>query len=80
MVGWSKIVYYLDGFWTAWPVADYPQLLDYARRNGADYLVVELVGAESMAEPAKPPYGLELAGLYRSDSSPYAAAFYRLVP
>lgn len=80
MVPWSKIVYYLDGLWTAWPVADYPQLLDYARRNEADYLVVEMVGEGSMAEPEKPPYGLELAGLYRSDSSPYAAAFYRLVP
>jgi 4-amino-4-deoxy-L-arabinose transferase-like glycosyltransferase len=80
MVPWSKIVYYLDGLWTAWPVADFPQLLDYGRRNGADYLVVEMVGEESMAEPAKPPYGLELAGLYRSDSSPYAAAFYRLLP
>jgi 4-amino-4-deoxy-L-arabinose transferase-like glycosyltransferase len=80
MVRWSKIVYYLDGLWTAWPVTDYPQLIAYARRNGVDYLVVELVGAESMAEPEKPPYGLELAGLYRSASSPYAAAFYRLLP
>ena len=80
MVGWSKIIYYLDGLWTAWPVADYLQLIGYARRNKVDYLVEELVGPESMSEPTKPPYGLELAGLYRSETSQYAAVFYRLIP
>jgi len=80
MVGWSKIVYYLDGLWTALPVAEYQQVLDYARRNGVDYLVVELLGEGSRTEPEKTPYGLELAGVYRSDSSPYMAVFYRVVP
>ncbi len=80
MVIWSKIVYYLDGLWTAWPVAAYPELMAYARRNEVDFLVVELVGQESMGEPEPPPPGLELAGIYRSADAPYAAAFYRLVP
>jgi 4-amino-4-deoxy-L-arabinose transferase-like glycosyltransferase len=79
MAPWGKIIYYLDGFWTAFPVADYGKLLDYARRNGVDYLVVELVGAASTAGPGIPPYGLELAGVYRSDRLPYSVAFYRVV-
>lgn len=80
MVPWSKIIYYLDGRWTAFPVAGYPEMLDYARRNGVDYIVVEMVGENSMPEPEKPPYGLQLAEFYRSDTSPYAVAFYRVVP
>ena len=80
MVPWSKIVYYLNGLWTAWPVTDYPHLIDYARRNGVDYLVVELVGEGSKAEVEKPPFGAELAGVYRSTGNPYAVAFYRLTP
>ena len=80
MVPWSKIVYYLDGLWTAWPVTDYPHLIAYARRNGVDYLVVEQVGEGSMGEVENPPFGAELAGIYRSTGYPYAVAFYRLIP
>jgi 4-amino-4-deoxy-L-arabinose transferase-like glycosyltransferase len=80
MVSWSKIVYYLDGLWTAFPVADYREVLKYARGNGVDYIVVELMGGESREDPGRPPYGLELAGLYKSAANPYAVAFYRLTP
>lgn len=79
MASWSKIIYYLEGQWTALPVADLPELLRYARRNEVDYIVVETAGAASAATIAAPE-GTELAGVYRSSVSPYAAVFFRLLP
>ena len=79
MVPWSKIIYPLDGIWTAFPVAGVEDLLGYARANGVDYIVIELVGEQSRIEPAQVA-GLALAARYRSDTFPYAVAFYRLLP
>ena len=78
MVMWSKIVYYLDGLWTARPIADYNELLAYAQQNGVDYIVVELVGEQSKIEPGQAP-GLEHAARYQSSTYPYAVDFYRVL-
>jgi 4-amino-4-deoxy-L-arabinose transferase-like glycosyltransferase len=79
MASWGKIVYYLNGLWTALPVADDQELLAYARRNRVDYIVLESKGKQSMAEPGPLP-GLELEARYRSSSYPYSADFYRVLP
>lgn len=80
MVFWSKIVYHLNGLWTALPVADYREILEYARVNQVDYIVTELAGEESMAQPESPPPGLELALSYRSATYPYKVNFYKVLP
>lgn len=77
---WSKIIYHLDGFWTALPVADYQEILDYARLNQVDYIVKEMAGEQSLSEPEGAAPGLELALRYRSDTFPYGVNFYRVLP
>jgi hypothetical protein len=77
MVPWSKIVYHLNGLWTALPVAADPDLLVWASRNKVDYIVLENKGERSGMEPGHIP-GLEHAGRYRSASFPYSVDFYRL--
>jgi len=80
MAAWSKIVYHLDGLWTALPVAGNEEVIDYARRNGVDFIVEEVVGEQNMAEPEGLATGLRLAAHYRSDSYPYAVNFYQVLP
>lgn len=79
MSPWSKIVYHLDGLWTALPVASLPEILSYGRANGAEYLVVEMRGEtlDDRALGGMVPTAT-FAGVYRSSTSPYAAAFYLL--
>lgn len=79
MVPWSKIIYYLDGFWTAFPVAGYPEVLAFARRHGVDYVVMELPGEYDLREVENAPPGMAFADLYRSATSSYAVAFYRVL-
>lgn len=80
MVPWSRIVYYLNGLWTPYPVADFSDVLVFARNNRADYIVVEMVGDIAPLEVlVRTPGGIEFAELYRSSSSPYAVAFYRIL-
>ena len=79
MAAWSKIIYYLDGSWTALPVAEYQDLLAYARLNGVDFVVVELAGEQSRLAPEQAP-GLEVAARYLSSTYPYAVVFYRVLP
>ncbi|WP_243370767.1 hypothetical protein [Geotalea sp. SG265] len=72
-------MYYLDGLWTPEPVADLPQLLQFARKNKVDLVVKEMVGDKhSDAEIMAPPPGLVFVGLYRSTTRNYQVAFYRL--
>ncbi len=80
MVPWSRLVYWLDGYWTALPVAPLAEALAYGRAHGAEYLVEEMAQEvpSDQALAASTPFGLELAAVYRSESSPYAVAFYRL--
>lgn len=77
MATWGKIVYHLEGEWTALPVAADTDVLNYARRNGVDYVVVELLGPSAAGE-VPVPRGFELAGVYRSLLVKYTAAFYRV--
>ncbi len=81
MASWSKIIYYLNGTWTAFPVASLEETLAYARKNRADYLVLEMMG-ETLATPelTKLIPGVTLAGVYRSSGINYAAAFYKITP
>jgi hypothetical protein len=79
MVSWSKIIYYLNGLWTPYPVADYNEVLAFARANQVDYIVVEMAGApDDMEQLTKTPAGIKFADLYVSSTLPYAVAFYRL--
>jgi hypothetical protein len=78
MIGWSKIVYYLDGIWTALPIAPLPGILSYARKHGAEFLVLETsdAGIDERALAQIIP-NATLAGVYRSTELPYIAVFYR---
>jgi len=80
MVSWNKMIYYLDGLWTALPVASLAEIHAYAVRNRVDLLVLEVF------EPAFPDSALAFAApgfaldsTYHSDSSTYRVAFYRPV-
>jgi len=78
MVRWSKLIYYLNGFWTAEPVADYFSLLQYARREGAEYYLREVpsnVPAPELA--AATPPGLAFVTLYRAPDTGFSVAVYR---
>ncbi|MBI1920711.1 MAG: glycosyltransferase family 39 protein [Geobacter sp.] len=79
MAQWSKIIYFLDGFWTAFPVAPLPEVLTYGKAHGVDFMVVELIDEQidDNALAQMVPNTL-LAGVYRSEQTPYVAAFYRL--
>lgn len=78
MVPWNKMIYYLDGLWTAAPVADYFNLLQYARKNGVEYIVSEVGGDTSDSDLAAVPPGVSLAAVYRSERINYAVAYYRV--
>ena len=80
MVPWSRIIYWLDGYWTPLPVAPLGDVLAYGRAHKAEYLVEEMVQEvpTDQALVASAPFGTELAAVYRSESFPYAVAFYRL--
>jgi 4-amino-4-deoxy-L-arabinose transferase-like glycosyltransferase len=79
LVPWSRIVYYLDGYWTPMPVAALEDILMFGRRNGAQLLVLEMNADVPDAELTRPIPGLALVDVYRSDTVPYAVAFYRLL-
>jgi len=79
---WSKLVYYLDGYWVASPMADYSAQLSYLWRHRAEFVVTELTGEEvfeNMASPPPAPPGMELAGAYQSPDIAYRAVFYRVL-
>jgi len=80
MVPWNKMIYHLDGLWTATPVADYPDMIMFARRNNVDYIVTEadsnLVSAKELANV---PPGVRLAAVYESPRINYLVAFYQVL-
>lgn len=80
MAGWSKIVYFLDGLWTALPVGKPEDILRYGKSNGAQYVVLEL-GDNRLPNDylARLMPGTQLAGVYRSRQLTYSAAFYRIL-
>lgn len=81
MVQWSKLAYYLNGRWIAFPVTDYNGIVWYARKNKADYVVFE-TGGRSESEELIGILGntadLEVADLYESKTSGYSVVFFRL--
>ncbi len=79
MVPWNKMIYYLDGIWTAEPVADYFSQLQYARDNGVEYIVREIFDDLSDRDLLAAPPGIKLAGIYRSERINYAVAYYRVL-
>lgn len=78
MVPWNKMIYYLNGLWTALPVATPRECFEYARRNRVDILVLEIpnpgIPDSDLATIAP---GFSLDAVYHSASSPYRVAFYR---
>ncbi|MDU0457676.1 MAG: glycosyltransferase family 39 protein [Geobacteraceae bacterium] len=78
MVPWNKMIYYLDGIWTAEPVADYFTQLQYARKNGVEYIVREFFDSVTDDELKMAPPGISLATVYRSQRINYGVAFYRV--
>ena len=76
----SKLIYPLNGFWTATPVADYERLHGYAIGEGAEYFVAELDGSVPIEEITTVPPGLKFETMYRSPESGYTAAVYRFIP
>jgi hypothetical protein len=77
MARWSKVIYYLNGFWTAFPVANHADILSYAKNNNVDYIVYEYRSVTEMLMNSKLP-GLQLVDVIKSDQYVYMLAFYRL--
>jgi 4-amino-4-deoxy-L-arabinose transferase-like glycosyltransferase len=77
MVPWSKLIYPLNGLWTATPVAEYPQLHAYALRQGAEFFLVEMDSSATLDEIRATPPGLKFETMYRSPQSGYTVAVYR---
>ena len=73
----SKLIYPLNGFWTATPVADYERLHAYAISEGAEYFVAELDGSVPIEKITTVPPGLRFETMYRSPESGYTVAVYR---
>jgi len=80
MVNWSKLIYPLNGLWTATPVAEYPRLHAFALSQRAEFLLLEMDGSVSPEQIEKTPPGLKFVTMYRSDKSGYTVAVYRFVP
>jgi len=78
MVMWSKLVYYLDGYWTALPMASIADIRSYAIANRVDYIVFEARTSDEMAAMEKPIPGLELVETIASQNFYYKLAFYRI--
>lgn len=78
MVPWNKMIYYLNGLWTALPVATTLETYVYAIRNRVDLLVFEVTEPEVPdSELISAAPGFALDSIYHSGSSPYRVAFYR---
>jgi hypothetical protein len=80
MAPWSKLVYYLDGFWTPAPLVKDEELFPYAQAHGVDYLVKEAVSVKEIQSLHNqgPPPGFEPMGILRSVRFDYALGFYRV--
>jgi hypothetical protein len=79
MVPWSKLIYPLNGLWTAAPVADYDRLHAFAMSQGAEFYLAELDGAVPVEQIKLTPPGLQFVTMYRSPQSGYTVAVYRFV-
>jgi 4-amino-4-deoxy-L-arabinose transferase-like glycosyltransferase len=80
MVPWSKLIYPLNGLWTAAPVAEYPRLHAYALKQGAEYFLMEMDGSVPVERIKDVPPGLKFETMYRSPQNGYTVAVYRFTP
>ncbi|HXE97975.1 MAG TPA: glycosyltransferase family 39 protein [Dongiaceae bacterium] len=80
MVPWSKLIYPLNGLWTAAPVAEYPRLHAFALRQGAEFYIAEMDGNVPDEKIKSAPPGLKFVTMYRSPQSGYTVAVYRFMP
>lgn len=80
MVQWSKLIYSLNGLWTAAPIAEYPRLHAFALRQGAEFYLVETDGSLPTEKIRETPPGLRYVTMYRSPQSGYTVAVYRFTP
>jgi 4-amino-4-deoxy-L-arabinose transferase-like glycosyltransferase len=78
MVKWSKLIYYLNGYWTAFPLASYDETLNYARAHNVEYIVFEAKTLEDMEQLNYRIPGLELVDVLTSQNYFYKLGFYRL--
>jgi len=79
MVPWSKLIYPLNGLWTAAPVAEYNQLHAFAMQQGAEFYLAEMDGSVPEKQIEEAPPGLKFVTMYRSPQSGYTVAVYRFV-
>lgn len=80
MVPWNKMIYYLDGLWTAEPIADFPDMMRFAIRNNVDYYVREVEASNlTVAGVTGTPPSLRVAAVYQSPRIDYAVIFYQIV-
>jgi len=78
---WSKIVYHLDGRWSAEPIAPLPVVHRFALERGVEIVVKEAVGdSYRLEDMTTPPPGFLLKGVYQSPTGPYMVGFYEPVP
>ena len=81
MSQWTKLAYYLNGRWTAFPVSNYYQMIWYAKKNKVDYIVLETFDKRNRDSAIKSftagPY-LKVADVYDSSSIGYSAIFFSL--
>ena len=80
MIQWSPLVYYLQGFWVARPVADIKEMIAYARRNNVDYVVVDIQSEAITVDDMLRWPGLRAVGFYVSATTPLKVGFYRIEP
>ena len=79
IMGWSRLVFYVGGRWVPLPAASPECVADYGRKNGAGYLVEELVGDDVMAGSRfKSVPSLQMAYCYNSDCAPYSVIFWKI--
>lgn len=80
MLPWNKMIYYLDGLWTAEPVTDFSSMMTFAVNNKVEYIIREAAQSDiSVADMANAPPGLRLAAVYQSPRIDYAVLFYQVV-
>jgi hypothetical protein len=80
MVPWSKLIYHLDGLWTAAPIAEYERFHAFALSQGAECYLAETNNTVPIEKLTEVPPGLRFETIYRSPQSDYAVAVYKFIP
>ncbi len=81
MVRWNKLIYHLNGLWTAFPVAEPLEIYQYALRNQVDYLAIEGINPDIPDDALTDAvYGFTLDSIFHAEKSLYRVAFFRPLP